>query len=40
MGKDVQQVRRMKDKDGKLMKYEESVLRIWKETTILNEDTS
>ena len=30
-GKDVQQVRMMKDKDGKVMTDEESVLRIWKE---------
>ncbi len=28
-GKDVQQVRMMKDKDGKVMTDEESVLRIW-----------
>ena len=30
-GKDVLQVIMMKDKDGKVMIYEESVLRIWKE---------
>ena len=30
-GKDVQQVRMMKDKDGKVMTDDESVLRIWKE---------
>ena len=30
-GKDVQHVRMMKDKDGKVMTDEESVLRIWKE---------
>ena len=30
-GKDVQQVRMMKDKYGKAMTDEESVLRIWKE---------
>ena len=30
-GKDVQQVRMMKDKDGNVMTDEESVLRIWKE---------
>ena len=30
-GKDVQQVRMMEDKDGKVMTDEESVLRIWKE---------
>ena len=30
-GKDAQQVRTMKDKDGKVMTDEESVLRIWKE---------
>ena len=30
-GKDVQQVRMMKDKDGKVLTDEVSVLRIWKE---------
>ena len=30
-GKDVQHVRMMKDKDGKLLTDEESILRIWKE---------
>ena len=30
-GKDVQQVSMMKDKDGKVMTDEESILRIWKE---------
>ena len=30
-GKDVQQVRMMKDKDGNVMTDEESVLRMWKE---------
>ena len=39
-GKDVQQVRMMKDKDGNVMTYEESVLRIWKEyyMGLMNED--
>ena len=39
-GKDVQQVRMMKDKDGKVMTDEESVLRIWKEyyKGLMNEE--
>ena len=39
-GKDVQQVRMMKDKDGKVMRDEESVLRIWKEyyKRLMNEE--
>ena len=39
-GKDVQQVRMMKDKDGNVMTDEESVLRIWKEyyTGLMNEE--
>ena len=39
-GKDVQQVRMMKDKDGNVMTDEESVLRIWKEyyMRLMNEE--
>ena len=39
-GKDVQQVRTMKDKDGKVITDEESVLRIWKEyyKGLMNEE--
>ena len=39
-GKDVQQVRMMKDKDGNVMTDEESVLRIWKEyyMGLMNEE--
>ena len=39
-GKDVQQVRMMKDKDGKVMTDEESVLRIWTEyyKGLMNEE--
>ena len=39
-GKDVQQVRMMKDKDGNVMTDEESVLRMWKEyyMGLMNED--
>ena len=39
-GKDVQQLRMMKDKDGKVMRDEESVLRIWKEyyKRLMNEE--
>ena len=39
-GKDVQQVRMMKDKNGKVMTDEESVLRIWKEyyKGLMNEE--
>ena len=39
-GNDVQQVRMMKDKDGKVMTDEESVLRIWKEyyKGLMNEE--
>ena len=39
-GKDVQQVRMMKDEDGKVMTDEESVLRIWKEyyKGLMNEE--
>ena len=39
-GKDVQQVRIMKDKDGNVMTDEESVLRIWKEyyMGLMNEE--
>ena len=39
-GKDVQQVRMMKDKDGKVMTDDESVLRIWKEyyKGLMNEE--
>ena len=39
-GKDVQQVRMMKDKDGKVMTDEETVLRIWKEyyKGLMNEE--
>ena len=39
-GKDVQQVRMMKDKDGNAMTDEESVLRIWKEyyMGLMNEE--
>ena len=39
-GKDVQQVRMMKDKYGKVMTDEESVLRIWKEyyKGLMNEE--
>ena len=38
--KDVQQVRMVKDEDGKVMTDEESVLRIWKEyyMGLMNED--
>ena len=38
-GKDVKQVRMMKDKDGNTMTDEESVLRIWKEyyKTLISE---
>ena len=39
-GKEVQQVRMMKDKDGKVMTDEESVLRMWKEyyMGLMNEE--
>ena len=39
-GKDVQQIRMMKDKDGNVMTDEESVLRIWKEyyMGLMNEE--
>ena len=39
-GKDVHQVRMMKDKDGNVMTDEESVLRIWKEyyMGLMNEE--
>ena len=39
-GKDVQRVRMMKDKDGKVMTDEESVFRIWKEyyKGLMNEE--
>ena len=39
-GKDVQQVRMMRDKDGNVMTDEESVLRIWKEYNmgLMNEE--
>ena len=39
-GKDVQQVRMMKDKDGNVMSDEESVLRMWKEyyMGLMNEE--
>ena len=39
-GKEVQQVRMMKDKDGEEMTEEESVLRIWKEyyKGLMNEE--
>ena len=39
-GKDVQQIRMMKDRDGKVMTDEESVLRIWKEyyMGLMNEE--
>ena len=39
-GKDVQHARLMKDKDGKVMTDEESVLRIWKEyyKGLMNEE--
>ena len=39
-GKDVQQVRMMNDKDGKVMTDEESVLRIWREyyKGLMNEE--
>ena len=39
-GKDVQQVRMMKDKDGNVMTDEESVLRMWKEYNmgLMNEE--
>ena len=39
-GKDVQQVRMMKDKDGNVMTDEESVSRIWKEyyMGLMNEE--
>ena len=39
-GKDVQQVRMMKDKDGNVMTDEESVLRVWKEyyMGLMNEE--
>ena len=39
-GKDVQQVRMMKDKDGNVMTDEESVLRMWKEyyMGLMNEE--
>ena len=39
-GKDVQQVRMMKDKDGNVMTDEERVLRIWKEyyMGLMNEE--
>ena len=39
-GKDVQQVRMMKDKDGKVMTDEESILRIWTEyyKGLMNEE--
>ena len=39
-GKDIQQVRMMKDKDGRVMTDEESVLRIWKEyyKGLMNEE--
>ena len=40
VGKDVQQVTMMNDKDGKVMTDEESVLRIWKEyyKGLMNEE--